>query len=93
LGLNEVAELEPKPGLEPSAAYLGEVLDAIKQHPAKMVIRAAYQDARPSKWIATRANIPAVALPYTVGGSDRAKDLFGLFDDTIAQLIGGLSHQ
>ncbi|MGC2165335.1 MAG: zinc ABC transporter substrate-binding protein, partial [Gallionella sp.] len=32
LGLNEIAELEPKPGLEPSAAYLGEVLDAIKQH-------------------------------------------------------------
>jgi zinc/manganese transport system substrate-binding protein len=27
-------------------------------------------------------------LPFTVGGSDRAKDLFGLFDDTIARLLG-----
>ena len=26
-------------------------------------------------------------LPFTVGGSDRAKDLFGLFDDTIARLL------
>jgi zinc/manganese transport system substrate-binding protein len=26
-------------------------------------------------------------LPFTVGGSDQAKDLFGLFDDTIAQLL------
>ena len=26
-------------------------------------------------------------LPFTVGGSDRAKDLFGLFDDTLARLL------
>jgi zinc/manganese transport system substrate-binding protein len=25
-------------------------------------------------------------LPYTVGGSERAKDLFGLFDDTLDRL-------
>lgn len=93
LGLRDVAELEPKPGLEPSAAYLGQVLDQIKQHPARMVIRAAYQDARPSEWIASRANIPAIALPYTVGGNDSAKDLFALFDDSIARLIAGLNQQ
>ncbi len=93
LGLNEVAELEPKPGLEPSAAYLGKVLDELKHHPARMVIRAAYQDARPSEWIASRAKIPAIALPYTVGGNDSAKDLFALFDDTIAQLIAAVNHQ
>jgi hypothetical protein len=26
-------------------------------------------------------------LPYTVGGTDRAKDLFGLYEDTIARLM------
>jgi zinc/manganese transport system substrate-binding protein len=26
-------------------------------------------------------------LPYTVGGSDGAKDLFGLYDDTLARLL------
>ena len=34
-----------------------------------------------------RAGIPAVLLPYTVGGSDRAKDLFGLYEDTLARLL------
>lgn len=90
LGLKEVAELEPKPGMEPSAAHLSQVLNTLQQHPAKMVLRAAYQDARPSEWIAQRAHIAAVELPYTVGGSDRAKDLFGLFDDTVARLLAGL---
>jgi zinc/manganese transport system substrate-binding protein len=30
-------------------------------------------------------------LPFTVGGTDRARDLFGLFDDTVEQLISGLA--
>jgi zinc/manganese transport system substrate-binding protein len=90
LGLKQVAELEPKPGLEPSAAYLGQVLNELKQHPAKMVLRAAYQDGRPSEWIAERAHVPAVMLPYTVGGTPQATDLFTMFDDTIQRLLAGL---
>jgi zinc/manganese transport system substrate-binding protein len=90
LGLKEVTTLEPKPGMEPSAAHLSRVLGTLQQHPAKMVLRAAYQDGRPSEWISQRAQIAAVVLPYTVGGSDGAKDLFGLFDDTIAKLLAGL---
>lgn len=90
LGLKQVAELEPKPGMEPSAAHLGQVLTELQLHPAKMVLRAAYQDGRPSEWIAERAHIKAVALPYTVGGTAQANDLYSLFDDTIARLLAGL---
>lgn len=90
LGLQQVAELEPKPGMEPSVSHLGAVLAELQTHPAKIVIRAAYQDARPSEWIAQRAKISAVMLPYTVGGTPQATDLFTLFDDTIARLLAGL---
>src|SRR5512135_108463 len=90
LGLKEVAELEPKPGMEPSAAYLGKVLNDLQQHPARMVLRAAYQNERPSEWIAERAHVPAVMLPFTVGGTPQATDLFTLFDDTIARLLAGM---
>jgi len=54
-----------------------------------MVLRAAYQSDRPSQWIAERAKINVVTLPFTVGGDDAAKDLYGLFDDTMARLIKG----
>lgn len=90
LGLKQVATLEPKPGMEPSVVHLSQVLQQLKQHPARMVIRATYQSAKPSEWIAGQAHIPAVALPFSVGGTDAAKDLFGLFDDTIQRLVGGL---
>jgi zinc/manganese transport system substrate-binding protein len=90
LGLQKVAELEPKPGMEPSAAYLGQVLNDLQQHPARMVLRAAYQNERPSEWIAERAHIPAVVLPYTVGGTPQATNLFTMFDDTIQRLLAAL---
>lgn len=87
LGLNPVATLEPKPGVEPTTAYLAEVLATLQKTPAKMVLRAAYQSDRASQWIAERAKIAAVALPFTVGGDAEAKDLVTLFDDTLARLL------
>jgi len=90
LGLKQVAELEPKPGMEPSAAYLGSVLSELQQHPARMVLRAAYQDGRPSEWISERAHVPAVIVPYSVGGTPQSTDLFTMFDDTIHRLLAGL---
>lgn len=87
LGLKMVADLEPKPGVDPSAAHLGRLVTQLKAQPAKMVLRAAYQSPRASEWVAQRTGMKAVELPYTVGGSEQAKDLFSLFDDTLARLL------
>jgi zinc/manganese transport system substrate-binding protein len=89
LGLDAIAALEPKPGVEPTTAHLSEVLEILQRNPAKMVLRAAYQSDRASQWIAERAKINVVVLPFTVGGDDAAKDLYGLFDDTVARLLKG----
>ena len=86
VGLKEVAVLEPKPGIEPTVSHLQGVLDTLKAQPARMVIFAAYQDPRSSQWLSKNAGVPVVKLPFTVGGSDGAKDLFGLFDDTLDRL-------
>lgn len=87
LGLKEVAVLEPKPGVEPTASHLQGVLATLKATPARMVVYAAYQDSRPADWLSKNAGIPAVKLAFTVGGTDGAKDLFGLFDDMLAKLL------
>lgn len=87
LGMRQVGTLEAKPGVEPSAAHLGELLAQLQRQPAKMVLRAAYQDGRASNWLHDHAHIPAVVLPFTVGGDDKAKDLFSLFDLTVQRLL------
>ena len=90
LGLKEVATLEPKPGIEPSAAYLSEIVARQKNEPARMVLHPAYQHDGPSRWVAERAKIPAVVLPFTVGGTPEATDLVALFDDTLRRLLAAL---
>ena len=90
LGMTEVAALEPRIGVPPSSGYLAQVLQRLQATPARFVIRAAYEDARPSEFIAQRAGIRAVMLPYTVGGTPGATNLFTLYDDTITRLLAGL---
>ena len=87
LGMREVGTLEPKPGIPPSPADLSALLELLNRDPARAVARAAYSDPRAADWLAERARIPAVVLPYTVGGSPKASDLFGLYDDTLARLL------
>jgi zinc/manganese transport system substrate-binding protein len=87
LGIREVGSLEPKPGLPPTTAHMSELLARLARDPAKAVVRSAYNDPRAAEWLTGNAKIPAVMLPFTVGGTDQAKDLFGLFDDTLARLL------
>ena len=87
LGVREVATLQPKPGVEPSGGHLGQLKAQLARQPAKMVVRGAYEDPRAAQWLSEQAGIPAVVLPFTVGGNDRASDLFGLFDSSLALLL------
>jgi zinc/manganese transport system substrate-binding protein len=88
LGVREVATLQPKPGVEPSGGYLSSLKARLALQPAKAVVRGAYEDPRASQWLSEQSGIPTVVLPFTVGGNDKAKDLFGLFDSSIELLLG-----
>ena len=89
LQLEEVATLEPVPGIPPTATHLSSLLGGLGDDGtgADFIIRAPFQSAKPSEWLEERTGIPAVMLPLTVGGSDGAQDLFGLFDDVLNRLL------
>ena len=87
LGMVEVMDIEPKPGIPPSAGYLAELVERVQHDGADAITRSAYTDPKAPAWLAQHTGVPLVELPYTVGGTPQAKDLFGLFDDTIARLL------
>ncbi|MGQ0383676.1 MAG: metal ABC transporter substrate-binding protein [Gammaproteobacteria bacterium] len=91
LGLREVAAIEPKPGVPPSAGHLSALVTKLSSTPARMILRNAYNDPRAAKWLSQRIGAPVVTLPYSVGGTPEAKDLFALFDDTLDRLLGAPS--
>lgn len=87
LGMHEVAALEPKPGVPPSASYLAGLVTQLKAAPPKMILRNAYNDPKAADWLSQHISVPVVVLPFTVGGTPEAKDLFSLFDDTLSRLL------
>jgi zinc/manganese transport system substrate-binding protein len=87
LGLKELAAIEPKPGVPPSAGYLGQLVTKLSASPPRMILRNAYNDPKAADWLSQRVQAPVVLLPFSVGGTPGAKDLFGLFDDTIDRLL------
>jgi zinc/manganese transport system substrate-binding protein len=57
------------------------------REPASVIVYSPYNSPQAARFLSEKTRIPNVMLPFTVGGSERAKDLFGLFDDTIGRLL------
>ena len=87
LGMVQLAAIEPKPGVPPSAGYLAELVTRLSANKPKMILRNAYNDPKAADWLSGKIGAPVVMLPFSVGGTPEAKDLFGLFDDTLRRLL------
>ena len=89
LKLEEVATLEPVPGIPPSVTHLSALLKELGTDGsgADWIIRAPFQSDKASQWLEQRTGIRAVMLPLTVGGTEGATSLFGLFDDVLNRLL------
>ena len=68
LGINIAGALEPKPGLPTTAGHLVTLKSTLTSKPASMIVYTTYQNSRAAKRFSQMVNIPAVELPYTVGG-------------------------
>lgn len=91
LGMREVGTLEPRPGIPPTPTHLAELVERMKRDPATVIVYSPYQNSKAVEFLSERTSIPKVMLPFTVGGTDKATDLFGLFDDTIERLLGAVN--
>lgn len=87
LGIEAVADLEPKPGLPPTTAHLVRVQATVKAQNPQAILLASYHDKKPGQWLADRSGLPLVRLPFTIGGNDDAKDLFSLYQTTVSLLL------
>jgi len=88
LDLDIVATLESKPGIPPSGAQLASLLEKLSGSPPLGVVRTPYENEKPSLWLSERLSIPAIKLPYTIGGNAEVVDLFTLFNATLGILEG-----
>jgi zinc/manganese transport system substrate-binding protein len=67
LGLEQVAFLEPKPGIPPNPAHVAKVLATARKRGAKLVIQESYYPSSTAKLVAEKIGAKLVVLP---GGVD-----------------------
>jgi zinc/manganese transport system substrate-binding protein len=91
LGIVAAATVEPEPGVPPGPEHLSKVIAAVPANQIRFVISAGYEDASPSKYVAEKAGILVVKVPFTVGGTEGATDLLTFYRDTVERLLDGLN--
>ncbi|MCE2570072.1 metal ABC transporter solute-binding protein, Zn/Mn family [Motilimonas eburnea] len=86
LGMEQVADLEPKPGVSPTMSHLAS-LSKLDTRDTYAIVYATHQTNDAATWLAQRNHLPVVVLPQSVGGTDAASDLFGLINNSIDLLL------
>ncbi|OGF67544.1 MAG: adhesin [Candidatus Fischerbacteria bacterium RBG_13_37_8] len=80
------AEIEPKPGIPPTARHSEEIVTSAKNDSVHSVVIDVYHDKRAAEEIAKRINTKFLILPHDVRAQDDSKDIFTLFDTIIRRL-------
>ncbi|MEQ8816298.1 MAG: metal ABC transporter substrate-binding protein [Thalassobaculum sp.] len=92
LKMRSAAVIEPQVGLPPGPGDLARIIELVPTDNVKFVVHAAYEDSKPSQYIAGRTGIPIVNLPFTVGGTAGGGPTFTEFyRDTVERLLDGLA--
>lgn len=88
LGIEVVADLEPKPGMPPTPGHLRTVLDGLRTKPPAVIVVASYQDARSAQWLAQQlqGRSPVLVAPATVDDAMAPDALVTWFDQLLAAL-------
>ncbi|MFC1555091.1 metal ABC transporter substrate-binding protein [candidate division KSB1 bacterium] len=85
-GIELVSEIEPKPGIPPTAGHTQEVIEKIKQTGIKIIIRSPFYEDRTPKKIASETGAVVLTLAPQVGALDEVKDYFSLFTYNINKI-------
>lgn len=89
-GLQEVATIEPKPGIAPSPAHITEVVTVMKQQQARLVLMELWHERRTPELIAQQAGAEVVEVPAQVGAQSDIPDYPSLCKGIVARVVAAL---
>mgnify|MGYP000380342703 CR=1 FL=1 len=91
-GLNVVAEMEPLPGVPPSAKHLAAVARTMHETGARVILVEVFYPERPARSLAARTGAAVVRVATDVGGSPEATGYRAMLDSTVRAVAGALSR-
>jgi ABC-type Zn uptake system ZnuABC Zn-binding protein ZnuA len=89
-GLKEFGTIEPKPGIQPSAGHVNDLVREMKSDKVKLMLIESFRSHRYPDLIAQQTGAKAVYVPLAVGADPEATDYFKLFDVIVGRVAAGL---
>ncbi|MGQ9571447.1 MAG: metal ABC transporter substrate-binding protein [Thermodesulfovibrionales bacterium] len=80
------AEIEPKPGIPPTAKHIEEITEMVKSEKVYKIITDNYHELKSTKRLSSATGIPYVILPHDVGSIPDAKDIFSMYEVIVERL-------
>ena len=82
-GFSIVGEVEPKPGIPPTAKHLSELIRLMKEKKVKVIIKEPFEENQAPKKIAEETGAKVVTLSQSVGEPQGAKDYISMMDQNV----------
>lgn len=86
MGLTVVANLEPKPGIPPTASHLTNLIEVIARENVVLIVAEDYYDPNPSRKLSEKTGVPALILPTSVNAKPGTDTYEGLIDHLITKI-------
>lgn len=84
LGMKQIADLEPKPGVSPTTSHL-QSLTTLAPDTFDGIIYSSHQDPRPANWLQHHTGKPVIALALTVSDGESLDEMYErILDDLLA---------
>jgi zinc/manganese transport system substrate-binding protein len=90
--LEDVAELEPKPGIPPGPAHILEVIETMKSSKAGVILMEPFYSRTDADAVAGKAGAKVVVAATAVNGQKEATDYVAMIDNIVTRLAGALSE-
>jgi ABC-type Zn uptake system ZnuABC Zn-binding protein ZnuA len=91
-GLVVVGELEPKPGIPPTAKHIAELLKTMKEKKVKAVVTESFNEGRTPKKIAGETGARVLTLAQSVGEAKEIPDYLSMMEHNVRLLEEALGQ-
>ena len=82
-GFHIVNQVEPKPGISPTASHLNQLVSHINRDKIKLLIIEPYYERKSADYLRKETGIQVAEIPQSVGANENINNYFDLFDGIV----------
>jgi ABC-type Zn uptake system ZnuABC Zn-binding protein ZnuA len=90
--LDEVAELEPKPGIPPGPSHILEVINTMKAENVKVILMEPFYNRDDAEAVARKTGAKVIVVPNAVTNEKDSDNYIAMLDNIVTRLSSALSE-